>query len=234
LEKLVELIKSLTPKNTNEAVKTITGMVCSDELYCPLSEGALCDALSIKGEYLVIKMCYEDFSKEFLTNNLKYKVSQALSVIVSFEDDGSCFENIEEFTTYISDIIDTKQNTLFGVKKVKKLSKYPVTILFSGILSINQLKMYIGSAIDSTIKSDEEYFQHRFKEFRDFVSQEIKMPILPLFPQLKTSLNPTEVILVDIIDERIIVQFQTKKSLNKDVIDEYLIKLFHLYISLAK
>jgi len=234
LEKLIEKIRLLTPINTDKAVSIITGMICSDELCSPVTENDLYNALSIDGEYLVLQMDYDEFTEEFLKQNLKYKISQAISVIVIYEDNGEVFDKIKEFVTYISDITDTKQNSVFGIKKVDKLSKFPVTLLFSGILPINQLRMYIGSDIYNVINSDREYFQNRFKEFRDLLSEKIKLPILPLFPQLDSSLSSTEVILIDMLDGKIIGKFETKKKLDRNVIDEYLIKLYHLYIYLAK
>jgi len=208
-------------------------MVSTQDTEISLSENDIRNAINIYGEFLVLKLSYEDFEDELKNEKIKYKISQSLSVIVSYEDDGKSFNNIEKFVHYISDIVDSKQNATFGIKKVTSLSQSPITILFSGILPINQLGMSIGQTLFDLIHSDEEYFFKRFSEFRDILSQEIGIPILPLFPLLDTSLQPTEVILKDLLDERLISKFITQEYPDKNTVESYLVKLFYIYKVLA-
>jgi len=230
---LIEKIKELSPKQSEEAIPAITNMLCSCELQAPLSEKSLLQALSLEGEYLVLKMSYDEFSQELIDAKIKYKISQALSIVVCYEEDGSSFEDIKKFVDYISSLTDPKQNAIFGIKKVKNLSSAPITILFSGILPINQLKMHISRDIYELIHSDEEYFKTRFKEFREILSQEIGIPILPVFPMLDKSLEPSEAKLIDLVDGRIISHFWTAEEMNKITIEGYLVKLFYIYITLV-
>jgi hypothetical protein len=231
--KLIKKIEKLTPNNTQKSIDTITNMICTDVMQAKLNEEHLLQALSIKGEYLVLQMSYEDFEKEIHEQKIKYKISQALSVIVCYEDDGSSLNNITEFIEYISSLVDPKQNSIFGIKKVNKLSQTPVTILFSGILPINQLKVHISKDIYNMIHSDEIYFKSRFKEFRNILSQEIGTPILPVFPMLDDSLSPTEARLIDLVDGKVISQFCSAEEMNRVSIESYLVKLFYIYITLA-
>jgi len=233
MEELIKFIKENTVKNTQEVTESILNMYCGEKDYTPLSYDKLLNALQIKGEFLVLKLHYSDFDSELKEEKIKYKISQALSIIVTYEDDGNSFEDIKKFVTYIHDISDKKQNSIFGVKKVKKLSKYPITILFSGILPINQLKMSVGQKIYDFIHSDDDYFKPRFEHFRDELSKEINTPILPVFPLLDKSLGDTEVTLVDLLDGRLISKFETIKEPDKDVIEQYLLKLFYIYKILA-
>jgi len=214
-------------------IDTLANMVSTKDTEISLSEDEIRSAVDIHGEFLVLKLSYEDFEDELKNENIKYKISQALSVIVSYEDEGESFESIEKFVYYISSIVDFKQNATFGIKKVSSLSEFPITILFSGILPINQLSMSIGQTLFDLIHSDEDYFTKRFLEFRDILSQEIGIPILPLFPYLDASLEPTEVILKDLLDERLISKFITHEYPDKDTVESYLLKLFYIYKVLA-
>jgi len=184
MQKLLKCIKDNTTKNTNEIQKCISSMVCETNQPIPLSSQNLLNAIEIKGEFLVLKLHYNDFEDELKNQNIKYKISQALSVIVSYEDDGNSYKYIEQFVKYIQNNSDEKQNSTFGVKNVDKLSEFPITILFSGILPINQLKMTVGKEIDKLIHSDDEYFIPRFQKHRDDISKEIGIPILPVLPML--------------------------------------------------
>jgi len=235
MQKLIELIKEKTlEENREDFIETITNMVTTEESYIPLEEQDLIDALSIKGEFLVLRMKYEDFEDELKYEKIKYKISQSLSVVVSYEEDGKSFSEIEKFVHYIRSISDSKQNSIFGIKKVEQLSEFPITILFSGILPINQLKMSLGKKLYEHIKNNPEYFKTKFKSFRDELSQEIGIPILPVFPYLDETLNDTEVTLVDLLDGRLISRFETLEKIDKDLIDGYLQRLFYVYKVLAQ
>jgi hypothetical protein len=115
------------------------------------------------------------------------------------------------------------------VKKVSKLSKYPIRILFSGIHPINQLRMTIGQDIYKVITSDDDYFIPRFAQHRLNISRETGIKILPLFPMLDKNLKGNQVHLVDSVDGRIISDFQVKGVLDKNNLEEYLTKLFYIY-----
>jgi len=234
VERLIQRIKELTPTNSDEAIESIMAMVDAEEAHIPLHEYDLLNALSMEGEYLVLKLKYEDFEDELEYETLKYKISQSLSVVIAYEEDGKSFSKLEKFVNYIHKLSDSKQNSTFGIKKVDTLSEFPITILFSGILPINQLKMSVGKKIYELIHSDDTYFMPKFQEFRDQLSQEIGTPILPVFPLLDESLKETEVTLIDLFDGRLISRFQTVPEVNKDLIDIYLNKLFYIYKVLAQ
>ena len=209
-------------------------MICSKNAPIELSQDSLHKALELDGEFLVLKLHYNDFKNELKSETIKYKISQALSVIVSYENDGNSFEDIKKFVEYIYDISDEKQNSTFGIKNVDTLSEFPITILFSGILPINQLKMSVGKKIDTLIHSDDEYFLPRFAKHRDNISNEIRIPILPLFPILDKNLGELQVRLVDLVDNRLIAEFNVEEDLSKETIEIYLLKLFYIYKVLAE
>ena len=229
MKKLIDTIQANSVHNVKEIENSITNMFCSKSDPLPLTQENLINALALEGEFLVLKLHYSDFAEELKSQKIKYKISQALSVIVSYEDDGKSFKNIEKFVNYIHTVSDDKQNSTFGVKNVEKLSEFPITILFSGILPINQLKMSVGKKIDALIHSDDEYFIPRFAKHRDDISKEVGIPILPLFPILDEELGEFEVRLVDLLDGRLIAAFDVEEKLSKETIDMYLLKLFYIY-----
>ncbi|MEA1891571.1 MAG: hypothetical protein U9N33_02535 [Campylobacterota bacterium] len=229
MKELLECIKNNTTKDMDKMQKCITNMVCLESEPIPLSSDTLLNALNIEGEFLVLKLHYDDYSDELKTQKIKYKIAQSLSVIVSYEDDGNSFAEIEKFVKYIHDLSDSKQNSIFGVKKVDELSKFPITILFSGILPINQLRMSVGKEINALIHSDDEYFIPRFQKHRDDISKEVGIPILPLFPEFDETLGEYKVRLIDIYDERVISEFEVCKEITKESVDIYLLKLFYIY-----
>ena len=211
----------------------ISSMVCTYDDHISLSKEHIDKFAHIDGEKLILKASYEDFEDELETQKIKYKLSQSLSLIVCYEDDGKSFQKIERFVQYIHSISDDKQNSTFGIKKVDRLSDLPITMLFSGILPINQLKMSIGKEIGKLIKSDEAYFKKRFKKLRDDISKEIGIPILPVLPKVDEDLESLEVKLVGIHDGKIIANFWINEYPNKDTLEVYLLKLFYIYKVLA-
>jgi len=234
LQKLKECIKLNTVQNRQEIEESIMSMICSVNEPISLREDDLLKALELEGEFLVLKLHYDDFENELQSQKIKYKISQALSVIVSYEDDGNSYKKIEQFVKYIHSISDEKQNSTFGVKNVSKLSEFPITILFSAILPINQLKMSVGKKIDTLIHSDDSYFIPRFQQHRDAISKEIGIPILPVLPILDEELGDSTVRLIDLLDGRIISEFEVEEILNKDTVEIYLLKLFYIYKVLAE
>jgi len=234
MKELIECIKDKTVKNDIDMQESITFMTCSEDDYVPLSQVQLLDALHVEGEFLVLKLHYDDFADELKSEKIKYKMSQSLSVVVSYEEDSASYDNIKQFLEYITENTDHRQNSIFGIKKVKELSKYPITILFSGILPINQLKMTVGAKIDEFIHSDDIYFKPRFQLHRDKISKEIGIPLLRVLPILDENLGECQVRLVDLYDGRVISQFEISENLDKKTIDLYLLKLFYIYKVLAQ
>ena len=229
MKELIECVKNKTLHNTKEVERCVSAMVCSPNDPIPLSNENLLSALEIEGEFLLLKLHYSDFNNEQKSEKIKYKISQALSVVVSYEDDGNSFEDIKKFVNYIYDISDDKQNATFGVKSVECLSEFPITILFSGILPINQLQMSIGKKIDELIHSDDKYFVPRFAKHRDKISKEVGIPILPVLPFYDENLEDSQVRLLDLTDGRLIAEFSVQEGLNKETVDIYLLKLFYIY-----
>ncbi|MBL0708640.1 MAG: hypothetical protein JJW00_06305 [Sulfurimonas sp.] len=229
MEILKEFIKENTLTNTKEIESSLISMLCSKEDPIELSEKNLLDALKIDGEFLVLNLHYDDFQDELKSQTIKYKISQALSVIVRYEDDEKSSQDIENFIKYIYDISDDKQNSTFGIKKVDKLSNFPVTILFSGILPINQLRMTLGKKVGELIFRDEKYFKPRFKNFRDELSKELGIPILPVFPVVDASLQDNKICLVDLCDGRLISEFTSNNKFDKESIERYLLELLYIY-----
>ena len=237
MKQLKQIIEDKTLNNTEEVFEHVSSMICSNDDFIPLHEDVLINALELNGEFLVLNAHYNDYDKELQEEKIKYKISQSLSVIVRYEDDGNSFEEIQKFVAYMHKLVDKKQNLNFGIKKVSKLSKNPITILFSGVLPINQLKMTLGKGLYALIHSDDEYFLPRFQQLRDDISEEIGIPILPLFPVLDKSLNDFEVQLLDLTDNRLISDVRIPiipEKQGKEAIEIYLLKLFYIYITLAK
>ncbi len=233
MKNLIESIKNSTVDNTQEVESSILSMICPQGSPIPLSSETLVNAIDLDGEFLVLKLHYSDFENELKSEKIKYKMSQALSVVVSYEDDGSNFLEIEKFVKYIHANADIKQNAIFGVKSVSELSEFPITILFSAILPINQLKMTVGSKIDTLIHSDDEYFKPRFAKHREEISQEIGIPLLPVLPILDRALGEYQLRLIDLFDGRVISEFEVNEKLSEDVINKSLLKLFYIYKVLA-
>lgn len=235
MHKLLECIKANTTQASRRAIEhSVLNMVCDIDSPIPLSQDNLIDALTINGEFLVLKLHYDDFEQEIKDEKIKYKISQALSVITIYQDDGYQESKIIDFLKYISDNSDRKQNSTFGIKNVKKLSKFPITILFSGILPINQLDMSVGRKIYELINSNDNYFKPRFEQHRDDISKEINIPILPVLPYLDDTLDESQVRLVDLCDGRVIAEFNVSEELNTKTVDIYLEKLFFIYKTLSE
>ncbi len=234
MNKLLKSIQENTVGENIDIQDSILSMICKETDPIPLHANTLVESLEIEGEFLVLKMHYEDFNEELKSEKIKYKISQALSVIVCYEEDPSSYKDIEKFIKYIHTISDIKQNSIFGIKQVKTLSEFPITILFSGILPINQLKMSVGKEIDALIHSDDAYFIPRFQQHRDEISKEIGIPILPVFPILDSNLGEYQVRLVDLHDQRLISEFEVDNNLCKNTVERYLLKLFYIYKVLAE
>lgn len=210
--------------------KTVKEMVCDETQPIPLPQELIEKALGLQGESGCMVANYEDLQKEFEAQKLRYKVSEALSMLVSFEDDGRSFDIIEQSVKYLRSIVDERQNFLFGIKKVKQLSQYPVKILFSGILPINQLHLHIGSGVDAFINSDPEYFPNRFATLRQELSEEIGIPILPVVPVVDATIGTYDVVLGDpFSNDEVIAAFTIEQPPTKESLEPYLYRLFAIY-----
>ncbi len=221
-------------KDSSEKSYELIKNMISDNTYVELEVDKLIKALSIDGEIFIVQMSYDDYDSEMKTSKLRYLISQALSVVVSYEDDSKQSYRINKFANYIKDISDEYQNSIFGVKKVDKLSSMPITILFSGVLPINQLEMGVCKDVWEFINSDDDYFKPRFKKLRDDISKDCGVRILPLLPYFDKTLKPLNVSLKDIKENKIITEFEVIKNLNKETIEIYLEKIKQVYLALCK
>ena len=105
----------------SELENYVKSMVCSKTEPIPLSFDDLTQALELKGDTFLLKAHYDDFEDELKNEKIKYKISQALSVIVCYEDDGASFEEIKKFITYINSISDEVQIEDERIRKEKAL-----------------------------------------------------------------------------------------------------------------
>ncbi|WP_300364583.1 hypothetical protein [Hydrogenimonas sp.] len=231
---ILEIVAEKTPSEyIGEMQETISSMVCNENQPMPLSEKTLYEALALKGEFLVLKLTYDDVRQELKEQKIRRKITQSLSIVAVYEDAGHSLDDIENSIKYIHDLVDEKQNFVFGIKRVDSLSEFPVTILFSGILPINQLELYIGEEIDRLIHSDDDYFIPRFKQVRDEISEVIGIPILPLDPKTDSSLNPSRARLVDGTNGHLISEFEVDPFTDKEGLEIYLLKFFYIYKKLG-
>ena len=228
-----DLEKLIHNKDTSSRSFQVIKSMSSKDFHIEITQKQLENALELKGEILIITMQYEEFDQELISQKLKYAISQALSVIVSYEEDAKHQTKIENFVKYISEISDSQQNSTFGIKKVKKLSNEPITILLTGILPINQLKMGVSQNIWDLINSDDKYFIPRFQEYRKNLSKLCGVPILPLLPYLDTQLTKNYVQLLDLKDDRVISKFQASQELTKQSVEDYLYRLEKIYVALC-
>jgi hypothetical protein len=234
VQTLQEIVTKKTTQNTQEILSTLASMICTQEECITLSEEVLVNALALHGEFFILQLHYNDWEKELKEAKIKYKISQSLNIVVRYEDDGNSLQDIKKFAAYMHNIVDDKQSLTFGVKKVAKLSEFPITILFTGILPINQLTMKLGEKVYDLINSDVEYFKPRFKQLRDDISQEIGVTILPLFPKIDENLNPYQVELFDPIEKKTIASFHIPQTDKKETLEIYLLKLFYIYKQIMK
>lgn len=141
MDKLIECIKDKAANNFTEVQEHIVSMVCEEDDYLSLSKAKLIDALNLDGDFLVLKLSYENFEDELKNEIIKHKMSQSLSIIVKYEDDKKSYKIIRNFVNYIDENSYEKLDSTFGIKEVDKLSEYPITILFSGMIPITKLEV---------------------------------------------------------------------------------------------
>ena len=221
-------------KNVKEIKQSIEEMITNDSLL-PLPAITLQKALECDGEFQIVTMQYDDIENEIKTHSLKHLIKSSLHIVVSFEEDGYCFEKIQQFCEYLYKYSSLEQSLSIGVKKVSNLSKTPVRILFTGMLPINQLEMFIGEKLQQVISEEPEYFEPLFAVVREKITQKIGVPLLPLYPEVDKTLPPYGVKLIDPLDNgKTIIEFEIDECRTKEEIDKYLIKLYHIYVKLAK
>ena len=233
LEKLIE--SKTVPQHFSAMKEALESMLTEKEALLSIEDDLLIEALSLNGEYRLLELTYKDLEYEIKTRALKYILKEALFIITSFEDDGTHYETVKKFSEYLYDNTVEQQYFRIGVKEVEKPSAFPIKILFSGILPINQLRMYIGSELDSLIHSDENYFQVLFAQARVKISDTIGVALLPLYPEVDTNLASFGVKLIDPMTKRIVAQFEiAPQHTDKKGIEIYLLKLFYVYQQLAQ
>ena len=234
-QELENLIKSKTaPQYFDVNKKSLESMLTQKDTPLVIDDKLLIDALALEGEYRILELSYNNLEYEINTKVLKYILKEALFIVSSFEDDGNHYEHIKNFSEYLYANTVKEQSFRIGVKRVKKLSDFPVKILFSGILPINQLRMYIGRELDLVIHSDEDYFQTLFAQARDKISNTTGVPLLPLYPEVDTTLTSFAVKLIEPVTQKTIVEFEVESSSDRDGIEVYLLKLFYVYQQLIE
>jgi small GTP-binding protein len=170
---LKELIDKTPPDRVGPALGALMAMRCDIDDPIALGESELFETLRLPGEYLILQAAYTDLAKEVKEEKIKYKISEALSVVAVFEEDGRSLDDIENFVRYIRSVTDPLQRWVFGVKRVDRLSETPVTLLFGGILPINKLRMRLGSELAKLIFTHADHFIPRFAALRLEISRKI-------------------------------------------------------------
>jgi len=232
-KKLQELIvKKTVQENQKDVLQNIDSMICS-ESEVSLDDEALYAALEKEGEFFILKAKYEDFDLFSKNEPLDTKLNEALSITICFEDDGNKYEKIEAFVKYIYSHTTQDQKFVFGVKRVDKLSDFPIKILLSEIYPINQLEIHLGRWIANFIDLNEEYFKEHFAYVREKISQEIGIKILPLNRIVGDHLRDNEAFLVDSVTQEKIVAFSIDKCDDKKALDIYLLKIFYIFLKLG-
>ena len=64
LQQLKALIEKSTVNNTQEVLDSITEMICTEDNPIDLCEKTLTQALQTKGEFLLLKLHFDDYNKE--------------------------------------------------------------------------------------------------------------------------------------------------------------------------
>lgn len=221
----------------NENFKNILDeMDCEDNSHIVLKRQEIQKALQLKGERLFLKLTYKELAQEFSEQKIKSKLIEALSISVCFEDDGSVSEKVKEFVKYLYENSEEEQHLQFGIKKVNRLSPYPIKILFSAILPINQLEMAVEENLYNYIQEHRQELQSGFKSFRKSVSKEIKIPILPLKHYSDSELKPYSIRLIDSLTKESICECSIEhENMNiEDIISSYLKKLFTVYLNICQ
>ncbi len=232
LNDLLDLVAAKSaPGHAGEMQEAILGMICNESQPMPLSAQELHEALETDGEFLVLRLGYDEVAEELRENRLEETIREALSILISFEDDGGALETIERFIRHFHERLDPRQNFRFGIRRTRTLSDAPVTILFAGILPINQLKITVGTRIAQMIEADRAYFEPRFRELRERLSEEIGIPILPVATDISETIPPGSIRLVDPSEDRVLCRFDVTQP-DREGIENYLMKIYYIYLRL--
>lgn len=85
-------------------------------------------ALELNEDFFTLQTSYEEF--ELDAKAIKNELSNAESVLISFEDDGKALENIKKCMEIENKIVIDDKVLKFGTKSVDKLSEASVIVLF--------------------------------------------------------------------------------------------------------
>ena len=230
MQRLLEAVARKTlPERTGEMQDAIARMVCNESQPIPLDADALSDALEREGEFLLLQMGYDDFEKEPEERKIEKKLREAASVVATFEEDGTRLDAIEEMLKYIHDRLDGLQSFRFGIRRVERLSDAPVSILFAGILPINQLRLQVGEEVMEMLEAYREHYDPLFENLRRELSEETGVPILPLPAQIDPDAPPRRVRLEDPYTDRVICEFEVAPLIEKEGLEIYMMKLYYVY-----
>jgi hypothetical protein len=230
---LTQLLRKTPAERVGPALEALMAMRCDVDDPIALGESELYDALRLPGEYLILKASYQDLERELKEEKIKYKISESLSVVAVFEEDGSALPEIENFVRYIRGVTDPLQHWVFGVKGVERRSETPVTLLFGGILPINQLRMRLGSRLARLIADHADHFLPRFAALRLEVSRKVGIPILPLFPKEDPTLPGNRAELYDPLDGRTICRFDVADPERPEGVERTLAQLARVFEGLG-
>ena len=230
-KQLLEIIaEKSAPACIGQMQELIMGMICNESQPMPLSAEEIYDAMLLEGEFAVFELDYKDVEKELFEKRLQKNISESLSILVTFEEDGRSLTDIESLIRYIHEQLDPLQNFRFGIKRADKLSHFPVKILFSGILPINQLQIFVGKEIGELLEKNSTFLEAELQTIRLELSEKIGTPILPLHFQISSKIPPRRVRLFDPVQKLLLCEFDVDKGW-RDGLENYLRKL---YLSFGK
>ncbi len=228
--RLLEILFHKTPRESVGRIQSsILQMVCNDSQPMPLDENTLTEALMLEGEFLLLEIDYDELRKQMERRTLEREATEALSIVVSYEDDGKRLESIETSLKFFHDNLDAIQNFRFGIRRVEKHSDTPIRILFSGILPINQLQLTFGEGIAKLIDSHRSYYHERFQALRIEASRNIGIPILPISATVDPQLPPFKARVQERVGGRIVSEFSMPGHTDSQDIEAFLLKIFHIF-----
>jgi hypothetical protein len=232
MRKIVQ--EKTTAQNSAKVLQALESFIIKGDDGLSIGEATIQEALSGEGEFVIVESNYDEFETQGYKQWLKEKLSEAINIVVVFEDDGNQFGTIEKIAAFIYENTTSMQKVQIGVKKVKQLSATPLRVLFAEIYPINQLEMFLGDEVFDFIEQHKEYFLPYFQKLRFIISREIGVALLPLLPKKSQNLSPKEVCLTDKLTHKKIVEFQVKKLETTQDLDSYLQQLLKIFLQLGK
>ncbi|WP_353661313.1 hypothetical protein [Hydrogenimonas sp. SS33] len=231
---LLDLIARKTVKeNTGTIQEAVIDMLCNESQPIPLGPETLREALQT-GEFLILRLHYDDFKREREEGKIAKKIPESLHIVATFEEDGHRLEEIEDMIQYFHGRIDDLQTYRFGIKRVETLSEFPVTILFGGILPINQLRVRLGRSVAELVETHRSHFEPLFKKVRFEITEKTGIPLLPVETVTDTSIPPRKVMLEDPLRKRMICDFEVAPFIEKEGLEIYLLKIYYVFRLLSK